>query len=602
MKKEYKFSIWYLLIGIWMVLIVQNLLYSAMAVRVIPYSDFLAALKEKRIIEARVSENQIQGKMVLTDDSDGPIVFRTVKVDPETSKLLDEHGVKFDGQIESTFFRTLFSWLFPFFLYIGLWFLIMRRMAGGQPGFMTIGKNKAKIYQEDEVSVRFGDVAGVDEAKQELSEVTDFLKEPERFTRIGGNIPRGILLVGPPGTGKTLLAKAVAGESGVPFFSMSGSDFVEMFVGLGAARVRDLFEQAKQKAPCIIFIDELDALGKVRGFGGAVGGHDEREQTLNQLLVEMDGFAPNIGVILIAATNRPEILDPALLRPGRFDRQVLVDRPDKKGREAILRLHLEKVQADQTVDVEAVAGMTPGMTGADLANIVNEAALLAVRRNKEKVGMAEFEEAVERVVAGLEKKNRLMNPEERKIVAHHEMGHAIVARALPGTDPVKKISIIPRGIAALGYTLQVPTEDRFLMKKTELLNKIATLLGGRVAEEIIFEDISTGAHNDLARATDIARSMVKEYGMSERLGKVYFSKEKRQQFLPMAPEGAQEYSESTAEIIDDEVKQIIDEQYERACRLLSDNREILEKGANKLLVEEKLEAEELEALMASVRH
>ena len=602
MKKEYKFSIWYLLIGIWVVLIVQNLLYSAMAVRVIPYSEFLAALKEKRIIEARVSENQIQGKMVLTDDFDRPIVFRTVKVDPETSKLLEKYGVKFDGQIESTFFRNLFSWMFPFLIYIGLWFWIIRRMSGSQPGFMTLGKNKAKIYQEDEVPVRFDDVAGVDEAKEELLEVTEFLKNPERFTRIGGNIPRGILLVGPPGTGKTLLAKAVAGESGVPFFSMSGSDFVEMFVGLGAARVRDLFEQAKQKAPCIIFIDELDALGKARGFGGAVGGHDEREQTLNQLLVEMDGFDPNVGVILIAATNRPEILDPALLRPGRFDRQILVDRPDKKGREAILRLHLKKIQADQTVNVEAIAGMTPGMAGADLANIVNEAALLAVRRNKEKVGMAEFEEAVERVVAGLEKKNRLMNPEERKIVAYHEMGHAIVARALPGTDPVKKISIIPRGIAALGYTLQVPTEDRFLMKKTELLNKIATLLGGRVAEEIVFEDISTGAHNDLARATDIARSMVKEYGMSEQLGKVYFSREKRQQFLQMAPEGAQEYSESTAEIIDDEVKHIIDEQYERARQLLLDNREILENGANKLLTEEKLEAEELGALMASVRY
>ena len=602
MKKEYKFSIWYLLIGIWVVLIVQNLIFSAMAVRVIPYSEFLAALKDKRIIEARVSENQIQGKMVLTNDPGGQIAFRTVKVDPETSNLLEEYGVKFDGQIESTFFRSLFSWMFPFLIYIGLWFWIMRRMSGGQPGFMTLGKNKAKIYMENEVPVRFDDVAGVDEAKQELLEVTEFLKKPERFTRIGGNIPRGILLLGPPGTGKTLLAKAVAGESGVPFFSMSGSDFVEMFVGLGAARVRDLFEQAKQKAPCIIFIDELDALGKARGFGGAVGGHDEREQTLNQLLVEMDGFDPNIGVILIAATNRPEILDPALLRPGRFDRQVLVDRPDKKGREAILRLHLKKIQADQTVDVEAVAGMTPGMAGADLANIVNEAALLAVRRNKEKVSMAEFEEAVERVVAGLEKKNRLMNPEERKIVAYHEMGHAIVARALPGTDPVKKISIIPRGIAALGYTLQVPTEDRFLMKKTELLNKIATLLGGRVAEEIVFEDISTGAHNDLARATDIARSMVKEYGMSEKLGKVYFSREKRQQFLPMAPEGAQEYSESTAEIIDDEVKHIIDEQYERARRLLSDNREILEKGAGQLLSEEKLEAEELEALMASVQH
>jgi cell division protease FtsH len=601
MKKEYKFSIWYLLIGIWGVLIIQNLIYSALAVRVIPYSEFLAALKEKRIIEARVSENQIQGKMLAEGDSTRQVVFSTVKVDPETSKLLEEYGVRFDGKIESTFFRSLFSWLLPFFIYIGLWLWIMRRMSADQPGFMTLGKSKAKIYQEEDIKIRFDDVAGVDEAKQELSEVTDFLKEPERFTRIGGTVPRGILLVGPPGTGKTLLAKAVAGESGVPFFSMSGSDFVEMFVGLGAARVRDLFEQAKQKAPCIIFIDELDALGKARGLGGAVGGHDEREQTLNQLLVEMDGFDPNIGVILIAATNRPEILDPALLRPGRFDRQVLVDRPDKKGREAILRLHLKKVRADQTVDVEAIAGMTPGMAGADLANIVNEAALLAVRRNKEKVTMAEFEEAVERMVAGLEKKNRLMNPEERKIVAYHEMGHAIVARALPGTDPVKKISIIPRGIAALGYTLQVPTEDRFLMKKTELLNKIATLLGGRVAEEIIFEDISTGAHNDLARATDIARSMVKEYGMSERLGKVYFSREKRQQFLPITPEDTREYSQSTAEIIDDEVKKIIDEQYEKTHRLLLNNKEILEKGANKLLAEEKLEAEELDALMASVR-
>lgn len=602
MKKEYKFSIWYLLIGIWMVLVVQNLLYSAMAVKVIPYSEFLSALKRNKIVEVQVSANKIRGKMIAEDPSGSLVDFSTVKVDPETSRLLEEYGVKFDGEIESTFFRSLFSWLLPFFIYIGLWLWIMRRMSAGQPGFMTVGKNKAKIYQEDEVTVRFDDVAGVDEAKQELSEITDFLKEPERFTRIGGNVPRGILLVGPPGTGKTLLARAVAGESGVPFFSMSGSDFVEMFVGLGAARVRDLFEQAKQKAPCIIFIDELDALGKARGIGGAVSGHDEREQTLNQLLVEMDGFDPNIGVILIAATNRPEILDPALLRPGRFDRQVLVDRPDKKGREAILRLHLKKIQVDQTVDVETIAGMTPGMAGADLANIVNEAALLAVRHKKEKVGMAEFEEAVERVVAGLEKKNRLMNAEERKIVAYHEMGHAVVARALPGTDPVKKISIIPRGIAALGYTLQVPTEDRFLMKKTELLNKIATLLGGRVAEEIVFKDISTGAHNDLARATDIARSMIKEYGMSEKLGKVYFSREKSRQFLPVSPEGTQEYSESTAEIIDDEVKQIINGQYERARQLLLKNREIIEKGAEKLLAQEKIEAEELDALMETVQH
>ena len=356
---------------------------------------------------------------------------------------------------------------------------------------MTLGKNKAKIYMDDEVQVRFDDAAGVDEAKQELVEIIDFLKEPERFTRVGGQIPRGILLVGPPGTGKTLLAKAVAGESGVPFYSLSGSEFVEMFVGLGAARVRDLFKEAKDNAPCIIFIDELDALGKARGYG-TVGGHDEREQTLNQLLVELDGFDPNIGVILMAATNRPEILDPALLRPGRFDRQILVDRPDKIGRAEIIKVHLQNVTAAGDLDVETLAGMTAGMVGADLANLVNEAALLSVRRHKAQVGMAEFEEAIERVVAGLEKKNRLINPKEKEIVAYHELGHAIVAMTLPETDPVQKISIIPRGIAALGYTMQVPTEDRFLMRRTELLNRIATLLGGRAAEEIFFDDISTG--------------------------------------------------------------------------------------------------------------
>jgi cell division protease FtsH len=366
----------------------------------------------------------------------------------------------------------------------------MKRMAGQQPGFMTLGKNKAKIYVQEDIDVRFEEVAGVDEAKQELMEVVEFLSEPAKFTEIGGKIPKGILLVGPPGTGKTMLAKAVAGESGVPFFSMSGSEFVEMFVGLGAARVRDLFDQAKQKAPCIIFIDELDALGKARGFG-TMGGHDEREQTLNQLLVEMDGFDPNVGVILLAATNRPEILDPALLRPGRFDRNILVDRPDRKGREEILKVHLKNIKVSKDVDLSVLAGMTSGMVGADLANLVNEAALLAVRRKKKKAGMAEFEEAVERVIAGLEKKNRLINPKERKIVAYHEMGHAIVALSLPGTEPVQKISIIPRGIAALGYTMQTPTEDRFLMSKSELLNKIATLLGGRAAEEIVFEDIST---------------------------------------------------------------------------------------------------------------
>jgi len=464
---------------------------------------------------------------------------------------------------------------------------------------MTLGKNKAKIYMEDDVQVKFEDAAGVDEAKQELVEVIDFLKEPERFTSIGGQIPRGTLLVGPPGTGKTLLAKAVAGESKVPFFSLSGSEFVEMFVGLGAARVRDLFKQAKEKAPCIIFIDELDALGKARGFG-AVGGHDEREQTLNQLLVELDGFDPNTGVILIAATNRPEILDPALLRPGRFDRQILVDRPDKPGRKDILNVHLKKITTAENLDVDTLAGMTPGMVGADLANLVNEAALLAVRRNRTEVGMAQFEEAVERVVAGLEKKNRLINPMEKKIVAHHELGHAIVAMTLPETDPVQKISIIPRGIAALGYTMQVPTEDRFLMRRTELLNRIATLLGGRAAEEIIFDDISTGAHNDLSRATDIARSMVKEYGMSGSLGQVYFAHKKQGQFLNPNQEGSGDYSAMTAHLIDKEIRQIIDEQYERALEILKSKRDILSQTAETLLETETIQGEDLSALEAAV--
>jgi len=426
--------------------------------------------------------------------------------------------------------------------------------------------------------------------------VIDFLKEPAKFTELGGKMPKGVLLVGPPGTGKTLLSKAVAGESGVPFFSLSGSEFVEMFVGLGAARVRDLFVQAKQKAPCIIFIDELDALGKARGIG-AMGGHDEREQTLNQLLVEMDGFDPKVGVILMAATNRPEILDPALLRPGRFDRHILVDRPDKQGREAILKVHLKGVVAVKNLDLEKIASMTSGMVGADLANLVNEAALLAVRRNKKKVGMAEFEEAVERVIAGLEKRNRLINPEERKIVAYHEMGHAIVALSLPGTDPVQKISIIPRGIAALGYTMQVPTEDRFLLRKTELLNRIASLLGGRASEEIIFNDVSTGAHNDLSKATDIARSMVKEYGMSGKVGQVYFAHEKRPLFLDTGFPRTEEYSEATSELIDNEIKGIIHEQYTVAVNILREKKGVLEKGVEILLEKEKIDGSVLKAIM-----
>lgn len=453
---------------------------------------------------------------------------------------------------------------------------------------------------ENELSVRFKDVAGVEEAKQELVEIIDFLKEPAKYTELGGRLPRGVLLVGPPGTGKTLLAKAVDGESHVPFFSMSGSEFVEMFVGLGAARVRDLFVQAKQKAPCIIFVDEIDALGKARGVT-AMGGHDEREQTLNQLLVEMDGFDPKAGFILMAATNRPEILDPALLRPGRFDRHILVDRPDKPGRAAIIKVHLQSVKVEEALDIEKIAAMTPGMVGADLATLVNEAALLAVRRKKAKVSMAEFEEAVKRVVAGLEKKSRLINRHEREIVACHEMGHAIVALCLTGSDPVQKISIVPRGIAALGYTMQVPTEDRFLLKKTELLSRIATLLGGRAAEELTFGDISTGAHNDLSRATDIARSMVKEYGMSPALGQVYLARNKKERLMDMGLEPAGEYSETTAEIIDREIRDILSSQYSVAMNILKEKRGALEKGAALLLEKENIDGQEIKQLLEAAQ-
>ncbi len=597
MQKHYKFSIWYVLLGIWVVLLVQNYIASMFAAQVIPYSQFLSLLKAGKVTEIAVTANQIQGKMKVDGEAGDFRLFKTIRVDPDLSAMLEQYPVSFKGEIESTFLRDLFSWIFPLLLFVGVWYFLMKRMGGQQAGFMTLGKNKAKIYMENELNVTFADVAGVDEAKQELVEVIEFLKTPGKFTEIGGRIPKGILLVGPPGSGKTLLAKAVAGESGVPFFSLSGSEFVEMFVGLGAARVRDLFTQAKGKAPCIIFIDELDALGKARGFS-AVGGHDEREQTLNQLLVEMDGFDPKVGVILMAATNRPEILDPALLRPGRFDRHVLVDRPDKVGREQILRVHLKKIKAVADLSVEKLANMTPGMVGADLANLVNEAALLAVRRNKNEVGMEEFEEAVERIVAGLEKKNRLINASERETVAYHEMGHAMVALSLPGTDPVQKISIIPRGVAALGYTMQVPTGDRFLMKKTELENKIASLLGGRAAEELIFGDISTGAHNDLARATDIAGSMIREYGMSASLGQVYLAGDKQPLFLGVGPKESGNYSEATAELIDREVREIISREYERAKAILTATKQTLIRGARLLLEKEKLDGEEIRALLA----
>ena len=597
MDKQYKFSIWYVLIAVWIVLILHNLIVQMFAVERLPYSEFVKALQEGKVLEVAVTQNRIEGKRkIIQGNEEVERVFSTVRVDKDLSELLENHNVTFKGVIESNFLKTLASWIFPIFLFVGVWYLMIRRFAAQQGSFLTLGRKKARVYMEDEVGVSFDDAAGVDEAIEELAEVIEFLKAPEKFTTLGGKLPKGILLIGPPGTGKTLLARAVAGESRVPFFSMSGSEFVELFVGMGAARVRDLFAQAKEKAPCIIFVDELDALGKARGVG-ITGGHDEREQTLNQLLVEMDGFDPTIGVILMAATNRPEILDPALLRAGRFDRHILVDRPDKKGRADILRIHLRGITVGKDVEVDTVAGMTPGFVGADLANLVNEAALLAVRHNKDKVEMAELEAAVERIIAGLEKKNRLINEKERKIVAYHEVGHALVALSLPGTDPVRKISIIPRGVAALGYTLQVPTEDRFLMSRSELLHKIAVALGGRAAEEIQFQDISTGAHNDLSRATDIARSMVKQYGMSSELGHIYFEKDRQKQFPDMGLPSTKDYSEQTAQVIDREIKGILDSQYEVAKEILTRQKSVLDAGATLVLKEESIEGNRLKDLL-----
>ena len=579
-------------IALWVLILLQTFLPSFFNPTEIPYSEFKESVAAGKVTEVAVSPQIIHGK--LKEDK----VFHTIRIeDPDLLKNLAEHQVKVTGVIESTLFRDVLSWIVPIVLFFGVWWFLLRRMGQSQ-GFMTVGQSKAKIYVEKEVKVTFADVAGVDEAKQELEEIIEFLKTPEKFRRLGGKIPKGILLVGPPGTGKTLLAKAVAGEAGVPFFSISGSEFVEMFVGVGAARVRDLFEQAKGKAPCIIFLDELDALGKARGVGPMA--HEEREQTLNQLLVEMDGFDSRVGVILVAATNRPEILDPALLRAGRFDRQVLVDRPDKIGRLAILKVHARTITIANQADLETIAAMTPGFVGADLANLLNEAALLAVRRGKDTVSLSELQEAVERVIGGLEKKNRVLNKMERARVAHHEVGHALVAMSIPGGDAVHKISIIPRGIAALGYTMQLPTEDRFLMTVSELKNRIAILLGGRAAEEVIYGEVSTGAQDDLRKATDIAKSMVKAYGMSEKLGQVSLERDRQSIFLQTGPSQTPgDYSEQTSREIDCEVRVLIDEQYEHARNLITSQEAILRKAAQVLLEKETISGEELKALAAS---
>jgi cell division protease FtsH len=601
MEKRTRFNVIYLLFALLAILMLQQWWQTAQTTEVVPYSEFEKLLQQDKIAEVTVSDQRIIGKLKTPEN--GKTVAVANLVPPEIAERLDKYGVKYTRVNENTLFRDILSWVLPALIFFGVWYLLARRMAsqgGLGGGFMSIGKSRAKIYVENKTGVSFADVAGVDEAKEELQEVVEFLKDPKKYGRLGARVPKGVLLIGPPGTGKTMLARAVAGEAKVPFFSISGSEFVEMFVGVGAARVRDLFEQARQKAPAIIFIDELDALGRARGAGG-LGGHDEKEQTLNQLLVELDGFDPSTGLVLLAATNRPEILDPALLRAGRFDRVVLVDRPDKKGRLQILQVHVRKVKLAPGVDMEQVAAITPGFSGADLANLINEAALLATRRGADAVSQADFNEAIERLIAGLEKRNRVLNENERRVVAHHELGHALVAMALPGSDPVHKISIIPRGVAALGYTLQRPTEDRFLMTRDELENKMAVLLGGRAAEEVMFDHLSTGAANDLAKVTDIARSMVMRYGMVKALGHVAYEEERPAFLGGPLPMGHREYSEATAREIDVAVREIIDAVYAKTLAILKRERANLARWAEKLLEKETLVEAELEELKASVR-
>ncbi len=612
MEKHQQFSLWYFLIAFLAIMAMQNFLFAPHAEN-LAYSEFKALLKAGKIENVSIGEGAITGTLKLKGlegvlpkekleelkrAGAGEHRFVTVRVDdPDIVKDLGAANVRFAGQMENKWPSMLLTWILPAVIFFALWGVIMKRMGNAAGGFLEIGKSKAKVYMEKQTGVTFDDVAGVDEAKDELKEIIAFLKNPKDYGRLGARMPKGILLVGPPGTGKTLLARAVAGEASVPFFSISGSEFVEMFVGVGAARVRDLFEQARAKAPAIIFIDELDALGRARG-AFPIGGQDEKEQTLNQLLSEMDGFDPGAGLVLLAATNRPEILDPALLRAGRFDRQVLVDRPDKKGRMDILRVHLKKTHLAADVSPEQIAALTPGFSGADLANLVNEAALLATRRGAAAVGSDDFTAAVERIVAGLEKKNRLLNQKEREIIAYHEMGHAVVALSLPGVDPVHKVSIIPRGIGALGYTIQRPTEDRYLMTREELESKMAVLLGGRAAELLVFEHLSTGAADDLAKATDIARSMVMRYGMHEKLGHVAYQSE-RPVFLPTLDTmpGTHEYSEETACEIDRAVRGIVGTAFDRAASILKERRNVLDRGAHELLAHETLTGDALRELL-----
>ena len=563
--------------------------------RQISYSEFKQLVRSGQVAEVTVGETAIRG--IFKREQNGTRNFTTTRIeDPKLIEELDAHGVKYTGELVSRWLPEILGWVVPIVFFLAIWGFFFRRMSGAEGGVMSFARSKARVFAEDDVKVSFADVAGVDEAEQELKEIVEFLKNPRKYTQLGGRIPKGVLLVGPPGTGKTLLARAVAGEAKVPFFSLSGSEFVEMFVGVGAARVRDLFAQAEAKAPCIIFIDELDALGKIR-VQSPMGSHEEREQTLNQLLAEMDGFDSRKAIIIMAATNRPEVLDPALLRPGRFDRQVLVDKPDVKGREDVLRIHVKNVKLAAGVDLHIIASRTAGFAGADLANLVNEAALLAARKDKNAVDMQDFDEAIDRLIAGLEKK-RVMSQKEREIVAYHESGHAIVASVLPGMDPVHKISIVQRGFGALGYTLQLPLEDRYLMQKKDLLNQLTVLMGGRTAEEIALGEISTGAQNDLLRATDIARAMVTEWGMSDALGAINYDGHKHNKFLDLqlGPERGN-YAEDTARLIDAEVKGIMTSVHSEARRILTEQRDMLENVTRRLLDVEVMEGEELRRIL-----
>jgi cell division protease FtsH len=601
MKKTASFSIVYVLIALLMFFLLQS--YLASNVKTVSYSKFMSLISEGKINAVVVSQTYLKGYQKVPKEQKAPLfpelVYETPRInDPNLVTFLQKNNTEIIGENQNTFLMTLLSWVVPALIFVGLWVWITKKM-GQSTGIMTLGKSKARIVAQTDVGVTFEDVAGEDEAKQELEEILEFLQNPEKFTRLGAKVPKGVLLVGPPGTGKTLLAKAVAGEAHVPFFSISGSDFIEMFVGLGAARVRDLFEQAAKMAPCLVFIDELDALGKARGAAGSLNGHDEREQTLNQLLVEMDGFQANQGVVIIAATNRPEILDPALLRPGRFDRHILVDRPDLAGRIGILKVHARDVTLGPDVDIEVIARRTPGFTGADLANLVNEAALLAARKEKEEVTSEDFEQAADRIITGLEKKNRVLNEKEKKTVAYHETGHALMATFCPTAEKVHKISIVPRGIGALGFTLQLPTEDRYLMSRTELLEKIDVLLGGRAAEMLVLEDVTTGAQNDLQKATEIARGMVTLYGMDDKLGAVTYSQPPNLYLrLPtMVPQ--REMSEDTARMIDNEVRSIMESRMEGVLKTLRQHQDLLHEIAARLLEKETIEEDEFMTLVSA---